>query len=296
MEFVGSWGNYMVQISVSIVLYHNPINKVRRAIKSLLNTDVPIKLSLVDNSSHDELRTLADMDERIEYIFSSSNRGYSAGHNTAIRRNLHEGAKYHLAMNPDVYFERPTLETIYGYMEKNPDVGLLMPGILYPDGSVQHLCKILPTPFDVFSRRFLPFRKMVERRNNIYELRFTGYNKIMDVPYLSGCFMFMRTEAAGEIGFFDERFFMYFEDVDLSRRIHRRYRTVYYPGACVYHGFEKESYRNLKLLRDHIKSAIQYFNKWGWFFDKERDKINRETLERVSRKNPDEYPGGAQNR
>jgi GT2 family glycosyltransferase len=169
-------------------------------------------------------------------------------------------------------------------MEGNKDVGLVMPKVLYPDGRIQYLCKLLPTPFDLFGRRFLnfyPFKKYIEKRNEIYELRFTGYDKIMEVPYLSGCFMFIRTKVLEKVGLFDERFFMYLEDTDLSRRIHKMAKTIYYPHVHIYHEYGKGSYKNKKLLKYHIESAIKYFNKWGWFFDKERREINKKVLSKL---------------
>ncbi len=116
----------------------------------------------------------------------------------------------------------------------------------------------------------------------MYEFRFTGYGKIIYVPYLSGCFMFFRTEALKQAGLFDERFFMYLEDVDLSRRIHKHYRTVYYPEISVFHQYEKGSYKNSKLLKYHLQSAIKYFNKWGYFFDKDRQEINKKILKKLN--------------
>ena len=160
-------------------------------------------------------------------------------------------------------------------MVKNPQVGLVMPKILNPDGTIQHLCKLLPTPANLITRRFLKFHKPgVKRNNHKYELRFTSYDQIMDVPFLSGCFMFLRTDTLKEVGLFDERLFMYVEDTDLTRRIHRNYRTVFYPNASVYHHYAKGSYKSLKLTFYNIISAIIYFNKYGWFWDREREEIN----------------------
>jgi GT2 family glycosyltransferase len=82
--------------------------------------------------------------------------------------------------------------------------------------------------------------------------------------------MFIKTKIFKEIGLFDERFFMYLEDTDLCRRIGEKYETIYYPEATVYHEYSKESYRNIKLLKIHIDSARKYFDKWGWFSDKNR--------------------------
>ena len=127
-------------------------------------------------------------------------------------------------------------------------------------------------------RKFCPLKKYIDKLDYKYEMRFSGYDKEMEVPYLSGCFMFIRTEIFKEVGYFDENFFMYLEDTDLSRRINEKYKTVYYPKVHVNHKFAKGSYVNKKLLMYHIKSAIYYFNKWGWFFDKKRKEINNRIL------------------
>ena len=274
----------MIDLSISIVLFHNKKEELTKTLSSCLNTNLNIRIYLIDNSKNDNLRALSNLNNRIIYIFNNANLGYGKAHNIALRKSIEENIPYHLVLNPDVYFEKGVLEELYNFMEANKDVGLVMPKVLYPDGNIQYLCKLLPTPLDLFGRRFLnfgPFRKIVEKRNEIYELRFTGYDKIMEVPYLSGCFMFIRTEVLKKVGLFDERFFMYLEDTDLSRRIHRVAKTVYYPYVHVYHEYGKGSYKSLKLLYYHIKSAIKYFNKYGWFFDKERQEINKRILKKL---------------
>ena len=158
-----------------------------------------------------------------------------------------------------------------------------MPKVLYPDGRLQPLCKLLPSPKTLIQRRFLNFHKSsLEKENYRYELRFSGYDKIMDVPFLSGCFMFLRTEVLKKVGLFDEQFFLYTEDTDLSRRIHKYYRTVYYPKATIYHYHQRGSYRNPWLMWCNIKSAIRYFNKWGWTNDREREYFNQRTMQQFS--------------
>jgi GT2 family glycosyltransferase len=146
----------------------------------------------------------------------------------------------------------------------------------FPTGELQYLCKLLPTPWDVFGRRFLP-RCWMKKRNECYELRQSGYNQIMNVPYLSGCFMLLRTEAVRRVRLFDERFFMYPEDIDLTRRIHRNYLTVFFPHVRVIHNHTRASYKSLKMLCIHIINMCRYFNKWGWIVDKERDLFNQQT-------------------
>lgn len=274
----------MEKINVSIVLYNNKREQVLKAIKSCLNTKLDIKIYLIDNSLNNYLKDLAYLDNSIEYIFNSSNLGFGMSHNIALMKSIEEGAKYHLVLNPDVYFNDDVLQILYNYMNKNQEAGLVMPKILYPDGRIQYLCKLLPTPLDLFGRRFLdlyPLNKIIDRRNSLYELRFTQYNKIINVPYLSGSFMFLRVDSLVNIGIFDKRFFMYLEDIDLSRRIHNRYKTIYYPKTNVYHEFKRESYKDNRMLLYHVISAIKYFNKWGWIFDKERDTVNMHTLQKL---------------
>jgi GT2 family glycosyltransferase len=268
------------KISVSIVIYNNEINELKKTISSVLNTKLDIHLFLIDNSPKDSLRYIFN-DSRIEYIFNNANIGFGAGHNIAIRKVMESGSKYHLVLNPDIFFNSGVLEKIIEYLDANQDVGLLMPKILYPDGSLQYLCKLLPTPADWIYRKFLPFKKYLENRNEIFELHFTNYDKIMNVPYLSGCFMFFRTDVLKEIGLFDTGIFMYGEDTDICRRIHKKYKTIYYPLVNVFHVFQKGSHKSIRLLWIHIKAAVYYFNKWGWFIDKERDKINISVLKEL---------------
>jgi len=269
------------QITASVIVYQNNTDILKRCIDSILGTNLKTKVYVVDNCPTDKMRNICS-NSKISYVPNRANVGYGTGHNVAIGWTLEHIIKYHLVLNPDIYFEKGTIEKLYDFMENNPDIGLAMPKILYPDGSIQYLCKLLPTPMDLILRRFFPSSKYLDKKNSSYELRFTGYDKMMDVPYLSGCFMFIRTTALRQVGLFDERFFMYMEDLDLSRRIHKHYRTVYYPKVCVFHQYEKGSYHNWKLLGYHLLSAIKYFNKWGYFFDKDRQEINKTILKKLN--------------
>jgi GT2 family glycosyltransferase len=267
----------MKNLSGSIVAYKNESAMIAHAIHSFLSSTTDSRLFLVDNSPTDELKYLA-YDRRITYIFNNKNIGFGAGHNIAIQQVMGQ-SKYHVVLNPDVYFEDGVLPKMYSFMETNADVGQLMPKVLYPDGRLQYLCKLLPTPQTLIVRRFLNFfTQTLQRHNYKYEFHFTAYDTIMDVPFLSGCFMFLRTEALQKVGFFDERFFLYTEDTDLTRRIHKLYRTIYYPEATIFHHHGRGSYKELNLLCCNMLSAIKYFNKWGWFNDADRDLINRQTL------------------
>jgi GT2 family glycosyltransferase len=251
----------MKDLSASIVAYKNSASILAQTIHSFLSSTNDSRLYIIDNSPTDQLKYLA-YDPRIIYSFNAKNIGFGAGHNLALRKAINE-SKYHLVLNPDVYFDENVLTKLYDYMEQDTTVGLVMPKVLYPDGRIQPVCKLLPSPKTLILRRFLTFlTSSLKKENYKYELHLSGYDKIIDAPFLSGCFMFLRTEALRTVGLFDERFFLYTEDTDLSRRIHKIYRTVFFPGATIYHYHERGSYKSLLLLWRNILSAVKYFNKW----------------------------------
>ena len=269
-------------IVASIVAFHTATDDLYRLITCVLRSNIDI-LYIIDNSSNDSLRELKNISERIVYIYSD-NLGYGSGHNIAIKKSVEKGADYHVVLNPDVYWEGDVIKLLSEFMDEHRNCGLVMPKVLYPNGDIQYLCKLLPTPMDLFGRRFIPWKKYQERHDACFEMHWTRYDKLMEVPSLSGCFMFMRVDVLREVGGFDERFFMYAEDLDLCRRIGEVAKTMYFPQVSIYHEYEKGSYKNGKLLRYHICSIIKYFNKWGWLFDKKRKVKNSKCLNDFKKK------------
>ena len=259
-------------LNVSIVLYRPDWEQVSALTHALLQSQRVNRVYWIDNSPQ-AAEQLPLQSERIQYQYNSTNLGYGAAHNIAIRESIYDNIPFHLVINPDIILDAKELDRMLDFVSQNPLVGSLMPKVTYPNGQLQYLCKLLPTPLDVFGRRFLP-SAWIAQRNHRYEMRASGYDKIMNIPYLSGCFMLLRTEAVKQVRLFDERFFMYPEDMDLTRRIHRHYLTVYFPHATIIHNHEKASYKSLKMLWIHMVNMCRYFNKWGWFRDKERQLFN----------------------
>jgi len=271
------------RLSASIVVYKSNPKLLRDAIESYLAAAPGSDLYIIDNSPGDEAREHCNY-PGTHYFFNGYNMGFGAAHNLALKKALESASEYHLVLNPDIYFAPEAVKNLTEFMDTNTDVGLVMPKILYPDGRLQPLCRLLPSPATLLMRRFLhPFKKVSSKINHTYEMHFSGYDRVMDVPFLSGCFMFLRVDSLRSTGLFDESIFLYTEDIDLSRRLHRRYRTVFFPGATVYHHHVRESYKNLKVFVRHTRSAITYFNKWGWFTDSEREQINRNIILKLAR-------------
>ncbi|MBE6357592.1 MAG: glycosyltransferase family 2 protein [Lentisphaerae bacterium] len=263
-------------LTVSLVTYHHRLPEVAPVIEAVLAGE-PERFFIVDNGSDRQFaETLAAAyPGRIDYI-PSANRGFGAGHNQAMRRALELGSDFHAIVNPDISFIPGTLAAITEFMSAHREIGLVMPKTLYPDGTMQYNCKLVPSPWDLICRRFLP-KKLTFRRMHRFTMQHFNHDEVLEVPYLCGCFMVFSKEALIKAGLFDERFFMYPEDIDITRRIYSAgFRTVYYPKAAVIHAHEQASKKSLRMLKIHIVNMIKYFNKWGWFFDAERRKINRE--------------------
>lgn len=273
-----------MRISCSIVCYRNEVEEIAQVLDSVRSSRMEVGIYVIDNSPDDALAALAAKFEA-HYVHLPHNPGFGAAHNVAIGMAMDAGSEFHLVLNPDIRFAANVLPALIDYVERHGDIGLLMPNIHYPDGQQQFLCKLLPNPVDLMLRRFFPALYRISGRLAWYEMHSSGYDKIMDVPALSGCFMLLRTSVLREVGSFDERFFMYLEDVDLSRRIGSVSRTVYFPYATAIHDYRKGSYKNLRLLYFHARSAIQYFNKWGWFSDAEKRRINQSAIEKVQAAN-----------
>lgn len=268
-------------LTISLVLFNTNISEVQHVITLIQSSPLKSKIFVVDNSPINILEEIAKIKD-VEYIFTNNNLGYGKGHNIAI--NKADGiSKYHLVINADVNFDPIVLKKALDYMEANPDVGMLSPRIKLLTGEMQYFCRLLPTPFDLFARRFLPgfLKPFFKNRLDNYLLLNKDYSTQMNIPNLPGCFMFMRQSILKTVGGFDESFFMYVEDIDLTRRLHEVSQTMYYPDIVIEHGLARGSYSFSKLTLYHIRSAIYYFNKWGWFNDEKRIQINKNLLKKV---------------
>ena len=277
-----------MSLTASVVLFNTPRSQIESLFKSVIESKCVETFYIIDNSPSDKWRILekeyAEEAElagtKIRYIHNA-NLGYGASHNLAMHEAIEAGAKYHVVLNPDVYFDSAVLSELAGFMDANEGAAYVLPRVEYSDGELQYLCKLLPTPADLIFRRFLP-KSWGKKRDDRYCLKPCGYDKVINPPCLSGCFMFMRLATLQENDiFFDDGYFMYCEDFDLIRRLHRVAKTLYFPGVTIVHDHARESYKSKKMLWAHIRSAVRYFNKWGWFFDWERREMNKVILSEI---------------
>ncbi|WP_175622847.1 glycosyltransferase [Chryseobacterium schmidteae] len=265
------------KVTASIVLYNTDVEELQRVTRNLFDSYPSLILYLIDNSPTNTLEKLSE-NKNIIYIHNPSNPGFGAAHNIAIEKALLKKSEFHFVVNPDIYFNHDVITPMINYMKENKEIGMMMPQVLNEDGTVQNLPKLLPSPYSVLMRKIKKpigiYKKFIEN----YELRFVKKDLIYNAPILSGCFTVLNMKVIQELGAYDDKFFMYFEDWDLSRRIHKKYKTIYFPKVSVYHGYHSGANRSGRLFKIFVNSAVIYFNKWGWFFDRERNYINKITV------------------
>lgn len=266
-------------LTISIVTYNTNKEELLKVLQCLEKIKVNKRIFISDNSEKQDIKKVIEElnSNQIEYIFNNSNKGFGAGHNVIINKFLNKelDSKYHLVMNSDVYFEEDVVEKLLDYMSNHEKIGQIGPRITGKDGTLTYSCKLFPTPLNLIMRRFIPLKKIVEKMDYDYEMRWYNYKDIVEGALLSGCFMLLRTEVFEKVGKFDEKYFMYLEDYDFCRRIGEKYEVIYYPKVEIMHEHAKSSYKSRKMLSIHIKSALTYFNKWGWIFDKKRSEANK---------------------
>lgn len=274
------------ELTISLVTYCNNKLQIERLIQSVLNSKLNFHFVIIDHSPTPIFSYLRSnmVDKKISYFHNPENPGFGTGHNNAFKF-LQSNSKFHLIVNPDIYFDENVLSNLLAYISENNNIGILIPKVLYPNGEIQKLAKLLPTPFTFLIRRFFPKALFVDY-NNKFELQKYNYTHTLNVPFLSGCFMLFNSDVYNKIKGFDENIFMYTEDIDICRRVNKLgYKTVLYPFESVYHDHERKSILNMKTFKVFVKSYFYYFNKWGWFIDDERIKLNNSTLFELKKNN-----------
>ncbi|MHB1828462.1 MAG: glycosyltransferase [Steroidobacteraceae bacterium] len=264
----------------SAVLFNTSHDEVRRFIMQFRMISSTLKLKthlyLIDNSPQPILSAPPEAPD-ISHFFARRNLGYGRAHNLALRASRGR-TKYNLIMNTDVTYAPAAVGALKHALDTDPRAGLAAPKIRYPDGTLQYVCRLLPKPHNVFLRRFFPQSRLTKRADHNYELRWWDHDAIANIPFFQASFLLIRSTILDVVDGFDERFFLYAEDIDLCRRIHQVAKTLYVPDATILHEFRRYSTRSLRGTFYSIRSHCQYFSKWGWFIDGARKEINARTI------------------
>ena len=254
------------QLLLLLVAYHPSPLEVEQLQACLAKLPPEVGYAVVVNDHQpgepvDQLAAAADL-----FLANPDNPGYGRAVNRLVVR-LGPLPPYIGVLNTDLSWEPGSFEQLLAWLQRHPQVSLAVPQILDEQGTPQKLCKHHPTVLGLFSRRFLPNGLKpgwLQRYDRWYVMADQNYEEVFEAPYLSGCCMLIRSEAFRRVGGFDERYFLYLEDADLTRSLAREGRCVHLPVASVVHGWGRGNYRNLGLMAVNLTSAWHYFRKWGW--------------------------------
>lgn len=243
------------KISACIVSY-NEAKKLYNAVSSIIentkNDNFCIYVS--DNGSADNCVDAVKALPKVKIIENKANLGFGKAHNKVIP---YLDSKYHAVINPDIVLSSDAITKMCDYMEEHPDVLMVTPKILNSDGTQQHLPKRKPKLKYLLGGRI----KSLEKWRREYTREDEALTKPTEVEFCTGCFFVINTDLFKKLGGFDERYFMYFEDADLSLQVLKHGKIVFLPDVSVTHLWERQSSKNLKYFLIHSKSALKFFIK-----------------------------------
>ncbi len=242
----------MIKISASIVIFNENIKILQEAIESFLAIELEKELVIVDNSSTDKLRKFCIGFKDTVYIKNDKNTGFGAGHNLAYKY-ISKKNDLHLVINPDVYFDSSKMKDFLLWVASQKDISLAVPKVYYPDGTIQNSVRDIPGIFDLIRRRFGFISD---------EIDLNLLPDISEIPFAHGCFFVFKTDIFEKLSGFDERFFLYMEDIDIFIRAKSFGRTIINQKYSIYHHHAKGSAKKFSLLYFHIVSAIKFFIKY----------------------------------
>lgn len=262
-------GTPVAGLSVAIVLYHPQADLLQATLASLAEAarraDVVPSLFLIDNGGSEAALAALDIPQAWPFRVyrGHGNPGFGAGHNLC----LDQVGNIHLILNPDVELAADALAEALAFLRAHPECGLLAPAARWDDGRVQYLCKRRPAVWDLFLRGFAPdwLKRACDDRLARYEMRdLIGEQVVWNPPIASGCCMFVRGEALRRIGGFDPRYFLYFEDFDLSLRLAEMMKIAYVPAVRIVHHGGHAARKGWHHIQLFVHSAWRFFQLHGW--------------------------------
>jgi GT2 family glycosyltransferase len=246
--------------ATACIVNYNDLENTTRAVRSILahTRQADFELYVVDNSDGEESAArLRKLFPKINVIRAQKNEGFGAAHNMVIEK---ADSDYHAIINPDITIESDVISGFCALFDKHADIGIACPNTVFPDGRAQMLPRRNPTIKYLAASR-LPFGLGRKTRAH-YVMADEDLSGIRDVDFVTGCFMFARTALLKKVGGFDERYFLYLEDADLTREVKKYARAVYVPFLTVTHDWNRKSARSAKYFFIHIASIIKYMRKW----------------------------------
>ena len=258
-----------MEVSVVIVSY-NSRAVLDPCLQSLKKQNVfdDTEVIVVDNASSDGSPTMVrERHPWVKLIAGRKNVGFSRGVNIGIREARGE---YFLILNPDTVVRSDSIERLLEFMKRTPSAGIVGPKLVYNDGTLQYSC-----------RRFYTWKVLVLRRTILGKILKNSaavadhmmldfdHESTREVDWILGACLLVRRRAVESVGLLDERFFLYFEDVDWCYRMRQKgWKVFYHPEAVVTHSYARESAQSVinRSVIAHLASLIRYYDKWNPVF------------------------------
>ncbi|WP_312383424.1 glycosyltransferase [Atlantibacter subterraneus] len=270
--------NKTVELTISLVIYRPLLEQLNGTLQSLVKcldySKVSFHLYIIDNTPIGEDSGVNEeylsqfLDYSVySYFRNEKNVGFGKAHNAA----LNVDSNYHLVLNPDLILSEETITQAIDFMTNNQNCGLITPHVIWSDGNVQRLCKKYPSVFILLLRGFAPdcIKKIFKKKLEDYEMvKEIGCHSVyLNPPMVSGCFMFFRTSIWKKCQGFDERYFLYFEDFDLSIRVKKFCDIAYVPNIKIIHHGGFAARKGIKHIWLFFNSMTLFFkiHHWRWF-------------------------------
>ena len=262
----------MPTLSASIVVYKGAEEALAAAASVLACTKkYPLALYLIDNASPDGAAAVlmdalangtlkAAPGQSVQVVCSEKNKGFGGGHNLVLSRLQSD---YHFVLNPDILLEMDTLSDMADWMEENPQAVMARPGLKFPTGEPQILplqkCSAMALVY-----RQLPQLTFLKKYNNRYVMADADLTKPTEIEFCTGSFSMLRTSVYKKIGGFDEGYFMYVEDADLTQKARREGKVYLLPQFTAVHAWHRAPHTDGSHFKMQLKSMLRYFRKWGF--------------------------------
>ena len=256
-----------MKLIISVVVYKTPTIELEQVFKFIPDSleEIGYEVHILDNANDGKLKSWCKK-KHYGYHSLGLNVGFGKGHNEIFRGTYQKNTTY-LFLNPDIEIKGSAIKKALTFLKTHPRVGLLSPKLLNKDGSIQLACRFIPSPLTLI-KRFL-----FKSTSDAFPL--SVYKNNFLAPFIHGACFFVRGDVFKSVGGFDERYFIYMEDLDLCRKIQSKKLSVtLFNEVTAIHHHHKGSAKHFKLFLYHVRSFIRYFNKWGWFIDKERKSTN----------------------
>lgn len=262
----------MLTLSAAIVVYNGAQEALDAAASVLHHTQkYPLTLYLIDNASPDGSaqvlkNALADGSlscgeaQRVELICSPVNKGFGGGHNL-VRDQL--TSTYHFVLNPDILVEDDVLSNMADWMEAHPDAVMARPALKFPTGEPQILPLQKCSAMALVYRQF-PQMGFLKRFNDRYVMEDADLSQPTQIEFCTGSFSMLRTDVLQKIGGFDEGYFMYVEDADLTQKARQEGKVYLLPQFSAVHAWHRAPHTDGSHFKMQMKSMLRYFSKWGF--------------------------------